>query len=54
MVVDLAVAQEREEALDLLIRNSLTKAYAIDISDGHQHCRVVRHDAQVKEAASGA
>jgi hypothetical protein len=54
MVVDLAVAQQREEALDLFVRDCLAKADAIDVGDGHQHRRVVRHDAQVKEAAGGA
>src|SRR3954463_329127 len=51
MIVDLAVAQEVEQPLDLFVRNGLAKADVVDVGDGNEHGRVVCHDPQVKKSA---
>jgi hypothetical protein len=51
VVVDLAVTQLREQPLDLFVTDSFAEANTVDIGYGHEHRRVVRHDAEVKEAA---
>ena len=51
MVVDLAVAQQREQALDFFVADRLAQADAVDVGDGHEHRGVVRDDAEVKEPA---
>jgi len=38
----------------LVVGDGLAKADAVDVGDGNQHGRVVRHDAQVKESARSA
>src|ERR1051325_4422234 len=40
MIVDLAVAQEREEVIYLFVREGLAQADAVNVGDGHQHRRV--------------
>src|ERR1051325_1198971 len=51
MIVNLAVAQKREEAIDLFVGDRLAKADAVNVCNGNQHGRVVGHDAQVKKTA---
>jgi hypothetical protein len=53
MIVDAAVAQESEETLDFFIGDGLPQTNIVDIRDGHEHRRIVRHDTQMKEAAGG-
>jgi hypothetical protein len=54
MVVDAAIAQKAEETFDLLIADRLPKTNVVNVRDGHEHRRVVRHDPQMEEAAGGA
>src|SRR5207237_8315696 len=43
----------REEALARFVPVRLAETYAVDVGNAHAHRRVVRDDAQVKEAAGG-
>ena len=54
MIVDLAVAQEVEQPFDFFIGDGLAQADVVDVGDGDEHGRVIRHDPQVKETAGGA
>ena len=54
MVVDFPVSEEREEPIDLVVVDSPAQANVVDVGYGHQHSRVVRHDAQVEKSTSGA
>src|SRR5688572_9456278 len=51
MVVDLPVAQEVENPIDLIVGDFLAKSDAVNVGDRHQHRRVVRDDAQVEKTA---
>jgi hypothetical protein len=51
MVVDLAVAQLGEEALDFLVADGFTQADAVNVAYGNQHRGVVGHDTEMKEPA---
>ena len=51
VVVDLAVAEQREESIDFRVLDGLAQADAVNVGDRHQHCRVVRDDPQVEEPA---
>ncbi len=53
MIVDLAVAEQAEEALDLFVGDRLSQADVVDVGDGHQHRRVIGDDAQMKKSAGG-
>ena len=53
MVIDPAVAEKREQPLDLLVRDGLAKTDAVDVRDGYEYDGVIGHDAQVEKAAGG-
>src|SRR5215472_14321715 len=54
MVVDLAVAEQREEPLDFVVGDGAAKTDAVDVRDRHEYDRLVGDDAKVIETASGA
>ena len=54
MIVDAAVTEKAEETLDLFVGDGLPQTDVVDVGDGHEHRRVVRHDPQMKKAAGGA
>ena len=54
MVVDLPVAEEVEEAIDLVVGDRAAQAYSIDVVDGHEHRRLIRDHAQVVKTAGGS
>ena len=53
MVVDPAVAEQREEPLNFLVGDGLAKADAVDVCHRNEHRRVVGDDAQVEKSAGG-
>jgi hypothetical protein len=50
MVVDLAVAEQTEEAVDLLVAHRAPKSNAINIIDRHEHRGFVRHAELIEPA----
>ena len=54
MVVDLAVAEEREQTLDLLVFDSAAQADAVNVVDGNENGCFVRNHSQVVKTAGGA
>ena len=54
MIVDLPVAEESEQPLDLLIADRAPQPDAIDVVDGDEHRGFVRDHAEMIEAASSA
>src|SRR5262245_3684434 len=51
MIVDLAVPEEDEEALDFLVADGSPQPDTVNIGDRHEHGRFVCYDAKVIEAA---
>ena len=54
VVVDLAVAQQREETFDLLVADGAPEADAVDVVDGNEHRGLVRNHSKMVETAGGA
>src|SRR5262249_16150644 len=54
VVVDLAVAEQTEEALDFLVADRAAQADTVHIGDGDEHRRIVRDNSEVIEAAGSA
>ena len=54
MVVDLAVAQEREQPLDFLVADGFAQTDVVHVCHRNQNRRVVRNNPEVKETARGA
>src|SRR6185436_2367685 len=52
MIVDLAVAEQREQPLDLFVADSAPEADAVNVIDGHKHRRLVGYHSQMVETAS--
>jgi len=52
VIVDLAVAEQREEAIHFGIVDGLAEADAVYVRNRHQHGGVVCDDPQVEEPAS--
>ena len=46
--------EQLEQPLDFLVVDGAAQADAVDVGDRHEHGRVVRHDAQMIEAAGRA
>ena len=53
MVVDTAVAKEREQSIDLLVGNRLSQTNAVDVRDRDEHRGVIGNNAKVKKSAGG-
>ena len=53
MIIDLAVAEKGEEAIDLVVGDGFPEPYTVNVRDGNQHGRVIGNDTQMKEAACG-
>ncbi len=53
MIVDLAVAQQAEQPLDVVVADGAAQADAVNIAYGHEDGRVVGDDAEVIETAGG-
>ena len=54
MVVDLAIAEQREEPLDFLVLDRASQADAIDVVDRHENGGLVRDHSKVIKTAGGA
>jgi len=52
--VDLAVAEEREETIDLFVVDRAPQADAVNIVDWNENGRLVRDHPEMVEAAGGA
>src|SRR5688500_5796504 len=52
MVVDLAVAQQHEQAFNFFVRDGPTQAYVVDVGDRNQNGRFIRQDPQMEKPAS--
>src|SRR5262249_30551936 len=53
MVVDLAVAELREEPLDFVVADRAPQANAVNVGQRHEHGRVVRDNTKMIETAGG-
>jgi hypothetical protein len=54
VVVDFAVAEEREETFDLFVVDRAPETDAVNIVDWNEHGRLVRDHPEMVEAAGGA
>src|ERR1044071_8423742 len=52
MIVDLAVAEQREQPFDFFIVDSAPESDAVNVVDRHEHCRFVGDHSQMIKAAS--
>jgi hypothetical protein len=53
VIVDLPVAEQPEEALDVLVVDGATQTDTVDVADWNEHRRVVGNDPEMIETASG-
>jgi len=53
MVVDLPVAEQAEQPLDVFVADRAAQAHAVDIAQRHEHGRIVRDDPEMVKTAGG-
>jgi hypothetical protein len=51
MIVDLAVAEQAKQAVDLFVADGTAKTYTVDVVDGYEYGGFIRHHAKVIKAA---